>query len=176
VPPPLPPELTFDSELIAILSAADRAIGELAGVGRSLPNPEILTAPIVRREAVLSSRIEGTRASVGQLALFELEQSTAADDDVREVYNYLAAFNRALAPDRRLPLSLPLLLEAHETLLTDVRGGYATPGEFRRSQNWIGPPGSVINSATYVPPPRNVSGNALIHLRSVSTPSMCCHH
>jgi Fic family protein len=153
VPPPLPPDLPFDRDLIADLSAADRAIGELAGVGRTLPNPEILTAPIVRREAVLSSRIEGTRASVGQLALFELDQPTAGDDDVREVYNYLAALNAALAPDRRLPLSLPLLLEAHRTLLTGVRGSYATPGEFRRSQNWIGQPGSVINNATYVPPP-----------------------
>jgi cell filamentation protein, protein adenylyltransferase len=153
VPPPLPPDVTFNHNLIATLSAADRAIGELAGVGRTLPNPEILTAPIVRREAVLSSRIEGTRASVDQLALFELDPPAGANGDVREVYNYLAALNRVLAPDRRLPLSLPLLLEAHETLLTGVRGGYATPGEFRRSPNWIGPPGSVINDATYVPPP-----------------------
>ena len=153
VPPPLPPELPFGSDLVAALSAADRAIGELAGVGRSLPDPEILTAPIVRREAVLSSRIEGTRASVDQLALFDLHDPATADGDVREVYNYLAALNRVLAPDRRLPLSLPLLLEAHETLLSGVRSGYATPGEFRRSQNWIGPPGSVINDARYVPPP-----------------------
>lgn len=105
VPPPLPPDLSFDGELIAVLSAADRAIGELAGVGRTLPNPEILTAPIVRREAVFSSKIEGTHASVGQLALFELERTGAADDDVREVYNYLAALNRVLSPERRLPLS-----------------------------------------------------------------------
>lgn len=153
VPPPLPPDLFFNPELIAALSAADRAIGELAGVGRTLPNPEILTAPIVRREAVLSSRIEGTRASVDQLALFELDPPAEGDGDVREVYNYLAALRRVLAPDRRLPLSVPLLLEAHETLLTGVRGGYATPGELRRSQNWIGPPGSVLNTATYVPPP-----------------------
>jgi Fic family protein len=153
VPPPLPPDLHLNGELIKRLSAADRAIGELAGVGRTLPNPEILTAPIVRREAVLSSRIEGTRASLDQLALFELEASAESDGDVREVYNYVAALARVLAPDRRLPLSLPLLLEAHDTLLTGVRGGHATPGEFRRSQNWIGPPGSVINNATYVPPP-----------------------
>lgn len=152
-PPPLPPELHLDGELIGRLSAADRAIGELAGVGRTLPNPEILTAPIIRREAVLSSRIEGTRASLDQLALFELEAPAEGDGDVREVFNYVAALSRVLAPDRRLPLSLPLLLEAHETLLAGVRGGYATPGEFRRSQNWIGSPGSVINNATYVPPP-----------------------
>lgn len=153
VPPPLPPELSIDRDLIAKLSAADRAIGELAGLGRILPNPDILTAPLVRREAVLSSQIEGTRASMYQLALFEVDPPKAGDGDVREVFNYVTALDRMLAPDRRLPLSLPLLLEAHEALLTGVRGGYATPGEFRRSQNWIGPAGCVINNATYVPPP-----------------------
>lgn len=153
VPPPLPPKIQMDSALVRLLSTADRAIGQLAGVGRTLPNPEMLTAPIVRREAVLSSRIEGTRASADQLALFEIDPPAQNDGDVREVYNYLVALRAAIAPDRRLPLSLPLLLEAHSTLLTGVRGGYATPGEFRRSQNWIGPPGCVLNDATYVPPP-----------------------
>lgn len=153
VPPPLPPEILFDRELVERLSAADRAIGELAGAGRMLPNPAILTGPIMRREAVLSSRIEGTQASYDQLALFEVEPAGAERGDVREVHNYVAALERVLAPDRRLPLSLPLLLEAHETLLAGVRGGYATPGQFRRSPNWIGPPGCTLNDATFVPPP-----------------------
>lgn len=153
VPPPLPPELIVSRALLSRLSAADRAIGELSGVARTLPQPEILAAPIMRREAVLSSRIEGTRASLSDLALFEIDRPARGHDDEREVFNYVEAIGHVLAPDRRLPLSLPLLLEAHRILLTGVRGGYATPGEFRRSQNWIGPPGCTLNDATYVPPP-----------------------
>ena len=154
LPPPLPPQLAFDGELAMRLSAADRAVGELAGVGRSLPNPQLLTHALIRREAVLSSRIEGTRASLSDLVLYELEKPTGSGyDDVREVYNYVAATEHVLAADRRLPLSLPLLREAHELLLTGVRGGHATPGEFRISQNWIGAAGSTIDTATYVPPP-----------------------
>jgi Fic family protein len=153
VPPPLAPDIHIDRTLLATLSAADRAIGELAGVGRTLPNPDILTAPIVRREAVLSSRIEGTRASLSDLVRFEVDPPARdGHGDVREVFNYLTALDAAIAPDRRLPLSLPLLLEVHRTLLSGVRGGYATPGEFRRSQNWIGPPGCTLDDATYVPP------------------------
>ena len=154
VPPNLPPEVAFDVELVRRLSAADRALGQLAGVGRTLPNPHLLANAMVRREAVLSSRIEGTQATLSDLVLFEVErkaQRTAGD--VAEVFNYVAAVEHVLAADRRLPLSLPLLREAHEILLTGVRGGYATPGEFRRTQNWIGAPGCVLDTATYVPPP-----------------------
>lgn len=154
LPPPLPPRLALGGDLALRLSAADRAVGELAGVGRSLLNPQLLTHALIRREAVLSSRIEGTRASLSDLVLYELEQPAGPSyDDVREVYNYVAATEHVLAQDRRLPLSLPLLREAHEVLLTGVRGGHATPGEFRTSQNWIGPAGSTIVTATYVPPP-----------------------
>jgi Fic family protein len=153
LPPPLPPALSVDRALMARLSLADRAIGELAGVARTLLQPEILAGPIVRREAVLSSRIEGTRASLSDLALFEIDRPAQGHDDEREVFNYVEALEYVLAPGRRLPLSLPLLLEAHEILLAGVRGSHATPGEFRRSQNWIGPPGCTLNDATYVPPP-----------------------
>jgi len=153
VPPPLPPDVTVDGELSLRLSAADRAVGELAGVGRTLPNPQLFTQALVRREAVLSSRIEGTRASLSDLVLFEVERNGAADEDVREVYNYVAATEHVLAPDRRLPVSLSLLREAHQLLMTDVRGGRATPGEFRRSQNWLGSAGATIETATYIPPP-----------------------
>jgi Fic family protein len=154
VPPPLPPELSFDRALVARLSAADHALGQLSGVGRTLPNSYLVSQALARREAVLSSRIEGTRASLSDLVLFEVERPPRPDvDDVREVHNYVAAMEHVLAPDRRLPLSLSLLREAHEILLTGVRGNYATPGEFRRSQNWIGPPGCVLNNATCVPPP-----------------------
>ncbi|AXK87520.1 Fic family protein [Nocardia farcinica] len=153
VPPPLPPEVALTPVLVKRLSAADRAIGELAGLGRGLPNPDLFCRALVRREAVLSSRIEGTVASLSDLALFEAEQPSNPVGDVREVFNYMAAMDHVLAPDRRLPLSLPLLREAHRILLSGVRGDFATPGEFRRSQNWIGRPGSVIDTATYVPPP-----------------------
>lgn len=154
VPPALPPEFPLDEELISCLSAADRAIGELAGVARSLPNPLLLAQTLVRREAVLSSRIEGTQASLSDLALFEIEvPPSSPSSDVLEVLNYVRAMDHVLDPDRRLPLSLSLLREAHELLMTDVRGGFATPGEFRTSPNWIGAPGAIINNATYVPPP-----------------------
>ncbi|MFN8234120.1 MAG: Fic family protein [Actinomycetota bacterium] len=153
VPPPLPPDLDLDLELIGALSAADRAIGELGGVGRWLPEPHLLIRPFLRREAVLSSKIEGTEATLTDLVLFEADAPTPDHPDVREVFNYVRALEHATAPGRSLPLSLRLIREMHRTLMTGVRGGYATPGEFRRSQNWIGPPGCVLNDATYVPPP-----------------------
>jgi Fic family protein len=154
VPPPLPPDLPFDLDLATALSAADRAVGELSGIGRTLPSAPLLAQSMVRREAVLSSRIEGTEATMSDLALFEVQPAhPAPGSDVREVLNYVTALAHVLAPDRRLPLSLPLLREAHEILLDGVRGNYATPGEFRRSQNWIGGPGCVLDTATYVPPP-----------------------
>lgn len=153
VPPPLPPRVELTSGLVSRLSAADRAIGELAGLGRGLPDPELFCRTLVRREAVLSSRIEGTVASLSDLALFEAERPSKPEGDVREVFNYITAMDHVLDPDRRLPLSLPLLREAHKLLLSGVRGDFATPGDFRRTQNWIGRPGSVIETATYVPPP-----------------------
>lgn len=148
------PELAFDVDLVARLSAADRALGLLAGAGRTLPNPRLLARALLRREAVLSSRIEGTQASLSDLVRFEADPRLGNDGgDVREVFNYVAAVTHVLDPARRLPLSLPLLLEAHRILLTGVRGGYATPGEFRRSQNWIGAPGCTLNDASFMPPP-----------------------
>lgn len=154
VPAPLPPNLALEFDTARWLSAADHALGRLAGAAHTLPNPHLLSRTLLRREAVLSSRIEGTQASLSDLVLFEADaRSGGLPGDVREVYNYVTAVGHVLDPDRRLPLSLPLLREAHAILLTGVRGGYATPGEFRRSQNWIGPPGCTLNQATYVPPP-----------------------
>lgn len=152
-PPPLPPDVELDRALLERLSRADRALGLLAGVGQTLPNPYLLTQTLMRREAVLSSRIEGTQASLSDLVLFEVEQHYSQVDDVREVANYVRAMEHVLDPHRRLPVSLSLLRETHEILLTDVRGGHATPGEFRRTQNWIGSPGCLLDGATYVPPP-----------------------
>ena len=154
VPAPLPPPITWDEGLTVGLSAADRAIGRLAGEGRRLPNPHLLIRPFVRKEAVLSSRIEGTQATLGEL--FAAEAGAAVErspDDLREVGNYVAALEYGLERLETLPLSLRLVREMHEHLMQGVRGEVATPGEFRHSQNWIGPPGCTLQEATFVPPP-----------------------
>lgn len=135
------------------LSRADSALSELSGLGRQLPNPNLLIAPYVRREAVLSSRIEGTRTSLSELLLDEAEPSRSSDADLREVQNYVEALEHGLERLRELPLSLRLVRELHERLMRGVRGDQATPGEFRRSQNWISPAGSTPATAPYVPPP-----------------------
>ncbi|HVR99491.1 MAG TPA: Fic family protein [Thermoanaerobaculia bacterium] len=153
IPSALPPSLVYDQALVLALSRADAALSELSGLGRQLPNPHLLIGPYVRREAVLSSRIEGTRASLSDLLLDEVETDRAADADVREVRNYVAALEYGLERLRELPLSLRLVRELHERLMQGVRGDRATPGEFRRSQNWIGPAGSTPATAAYVPPP-----------------------
>ena len=154
VPAPLPPPLAWGEELTVNLSYADRAIGRLAGEGRRLPNPHLLIRPFVRKEAVLSSRIEGTQATLGELLAAEagaaVERSPA---DLREVGNYVTALEYGLERLDTLPVSLRLVREMHECLMRGVRGDIATPGEFRSSQNWIGPAGCTLNDATYVPPP-----------------------
>jgi len=160
VPHPLPPVLPLDAELVRRLSEADRALGELAGLGRATPNPHLLIGPFVRREAVLSSRIEGTQTDIanlyayeaGQLALPGLEPAPA-ESDVREVLNYVRTLEYGLNRVNTLPVSLRLIRELHEHLMAGVRGEKATPGEFRRSQNWIGRPGCTLDDADYVPPP-----------------------
>jgi Fic family protein len=157
-PAPLPPKLEVDWELMALISQADQAMGELSGAGQLLPNPHLLIRPYLRREAILSSRIEDTHAEMGQLALFEEEEDGVEDartPDVREVANYVRALESGLQRVRELPISTRLIKELHATLLQEVRGGESskTPGEFRRSQNWIGPKGCTLNEATFVPPP-----------------------
>lgn len=154
VPNPLPPPLVWSAALAAELSRADLAIGRLAGEGRRLPNPHLLIRPFVRCEAVLSSRIEGTQTTLGELLAAEagaaVERSPA---DLREVANYVVALEHGLARLAKLPLSLRLVRELHEKLMRGVRGDAATPGQFRRSQNWIGPAGCTLAEATFVPPP-----------------------
>jgi Fic family protein len=155
VPAPLPPPIVYDAELVFALSQADAALSELSGLGRQLPNPHLLIAPYMRREAVLSSRIEGTRASLSDLLIDEAGEDgqKSVHDDVREVRNYVRAMEHGLARLSELPLSLRLVRELHEQLMQGVRGDKATPGEFRRRQNWIGGPGSTEANASYVPPP-----------------------
>ena len=168
VPNPLPPMLAFDSALIRLLSDADRALGELAGLGRALPNPHLLINPFIRREAVLSSRIEGTQADLADLYAFEAGQlalpglkPTPAHGDAREVFNYVRALEYGLERLSELPVSLRLIREVHGRLMEGVRGNVATPGEFRNTQNWIGAPGCGLNDATYVPPSVDEMSTAL---------------
>ncbi len=154
VPAALPPPLVWEQGLSLSLSAADRAIGQLAGEGRRLANPHLLIRPFVRKEAVLSSRIEGTQATLGELLAAEAGGTAPRNaTDLHEVSNYVAALEYGLGRLDTLPLSLRLVRELHEALMSGVRGEAATPGEFRRSQNWIGPPGCSLDDATYVPPP-----------------------
>lgn len=155
-PDPLPPELTWTPKLVHALSDADQLLGRLAGEGRRLPNPHLLIRPFVQREAVFSSRIEGTQSTLGELLASEAGVAVArSPEDLREVGNYVAALEHGIARLKTLPLSIRLVRELHEKLMTGVRGDHATPGELRRSQNWIGPPGSTLTQATYVPPPHD---------------------
>jgi len=154
LPNPLPPQLTLSWDLVNQLSEADRALSELAGTARTLPNPHLLIGPFIRREAVLSSRIEGTQASLSDLLFFEASGSVDPKaPDAREVANYVKAMEYGLARLEKFPLSLRFIKEVHEHLMHDVRGEHLTPGEFRRSQNWIGPDRCTLMDATYVPPP-----------------------
>ena len=130
-------------------------IGRLAGEGGRLPNPHILIRPFVRREAVLSSRIEGTQATLGELLAAEAGAPVDRNpEDLREVGNYVVALEHGISHLKKLPLSVRLTRELHEKLMTGVRGHHATPGRFRTVQNWIGKPGSTAATASYIPPPR----------------------
>ena len=152
VPKPLPRSLALTAPTTRALSNADRALGRLAGAGRLLPNPHLLVNPYLVTEALASSRIEGTQASLSEV----LEAAAAGDEsknvDVREVQNYVAAFELGRALLDELPLSLRLIRRVHERLLRNVRGEEKSPGEFRRSQNWIGRPGGTVEDAIFVPP------------------------
>ena len=142
IPAPLPPEpeIAMDPEMWALLSQADRALGRLDGATDALPNPDLFVFMYVRKEAVLSSQIEGTQASLIDILEFE-SQSLEPDNpqDVAEVVNYIAAVNHGLDRLPSLPVSLRLIREIHGVLLMDVRGSERNPGEFRTSQNWIFP-------------------------------------
>ncbi len=153
VPAPLPPDITLDAALYHATSDADRLIGRLAGEGRQLPNPHLLIRPFIRREAVYSSRIEGTQATLGELLAAEAGAAVQrSPDDLREVGNYVVALERGIRMLRH-PLPRPRLIrELHRILMTGVRGDEAMPGSFRDSQNWIGGMGGTVSTAAYVPP------------------------
>lgn len=150
--PPVPP-LEPDSAVYRLLSDADRALGRLDGAASILPNPDFFVSMYVRQEAVLSSQIEGTQSTLKDLLLFESQHTSPARSDVDEIVHYVDAMGHGLARLKTLPLSLRLLREVHERLLATGRGSEKQPGEFRRSQNWIGTPGCTLQMATFVPPP-----------------------
>lgn len=157
IPAPLPPEppVLMNGVLQTLLSQADRAVGRLDGSVQTLPNPDLFVFMYVRKEAVLSSQIEGTQSSLQDLLAAEADLfgGEAHPRDVDEVVNYVAAMNYGLGRLEALPVSLRLIREIHERLLRGVRGGTLTPGELRRSQNWIGPDGCTLRDAVFVPPP-----------------------
>jgi Fic family protein len=157
VPPPLPPVPPLQMEgLQLLLEQASRALGRLDGMSTVLPDPALFLYTYVRKEAVLSSQIEGTQSSLSDLLLFENSETPGAPiGDVQEVSNYVAALDHGLLRLREgFPLSLRLIREIHAILLSKGRGSEKEPGEFRRSQNWIG--GTRPGNAVYVPPPSNL--------------------
>jgi Fic family protein len=162
IPKPLPPDppLDYDSSLMALLSEADQALARLDAATEFLPNPELFVKMYVRKEAVLSSQIEGTQASLVDILQHEAGAGRGPED-VTEVVNYIRAMNRGLERLAALPLSLRLIREIHAELLRGVRGSEREPGEFRRSQNWIGPPGCTLADAIFVPPPPEEAVRAL---------------
>jgi Fic family protein len=154
IPAPLPPipPIQVDSAIQRRLEAAGLALGRLDGIGRLLPGPEELLYSYVRKEAVLSSQIEGTQSSIADLLLHENQAMPGVVlEDVQEVSNYIGSLSYSIERLSTLPLSLRLIRESHERLVRGTRGDKKTPGEFRRSQNWIG--GSKPGNATFVPPP-----------------------
>jgi Fic family protein len=153
VPAALPRTLDLTLDTVYALSEADAALGRLAGAGRLLPDPTILVMPYVRREALASARIEGTQATLSDVfAAAAGAPHDATDEAVQEVANYMGALQHGINRLETLPLSLRLVRECHALLLEGVRGAEKTPGEFRRSQNWIGSPDNRPDTAVYVPP------------------------
>lgn len=153
-PNPLPPTIDWNQDLVNALSRADLELGKLAGEARRLPNPHILLRPYARREAVYSSKIEGTQATLGEILAVEAGATVdRSPDDIREVGNYVSALEYGIQRLNEIPLSLQLMTELHGILMQGVRGETAKPGRLRTIQNWIGPLGCKVEQASYVPPP-----------------------
>lgn len=154
VPAPLPPKpgIDIDEEMQSLLSLADRKLGRLDGITQILPNPELFVAMYVKKEALLSSQIEGTQASFIEVLDRDVENEVDRNIKIADVVNYISAITYGLERLKTLPLSLRLIREIHEVLLKNARGSERNPGEFRISQNWIGPAGCSLSTATFIPP------------------------
>jgi Fic family protein len=155
VPEKLPPSpaLRIEGALQNLLSQADMALARLDGMGYFLPNADLFIAMYVRKEALLSSQIEGSQASLEDIFEYESGDKPENINDVAEVINYIRALNYGMDRLKTLPMSLRLIKEIHGMLMQGTRGGDKAPGEFRKTQNWIGPPGSTLKDARYIPPP-----------------------
>ena len=159
--PPVPP-VRMDPEMVRLLAEASLNLGRLDGVGALVPNPDLFVAMYVRQEAVLSSQIEGTQCTLEDVLKYELDPAGVAQPaEIAEVVNYVGAVNHGLARLGDFPLSLRLIREIHARLMDGVRGSERDPGEFRRTQNWIGPPGATLLNARFVPPPVPEMNDAL---------------
>lgn len=178
VPSTIPRALSLTTRTVSALSDADRALGRLAGAGRLLPNPHLLVSSYLRREAVASSRIEGTEATMSEV--LDAEATGAIGSDVREVLNYIQAMERGLELIETLPLSRRLIEELHRVLLTGVRGAERSPGSVRKSPNWIGSADNTPATAVFVPPPAEEMERGLsdwerfVHERSEIPPLVRC--
>ena len=164
IPTPLPPEppVVRDAEMDDLHFEATLALGRLDGAAETLPNPDLFVFMYVRKEAVLSSQIEGTQASLMDVVEFEAGRLRPdRPQDVAEVVNYVRAMNYGVSRLQALPVSLRLIREIHHELLQGVRGQERSPGEFRASQNWIGPAGCTLQTASFVPPPPHEVQGAL---------------
>jgi Fic family protein len=167
VPAELPPDppIEIGADLLSALSDADVALGRLDGVSQTLPDTDLFVAMYVRREAVLSSQIEGTQSTLDDVLEFQLDpEGREFPQDVAEVVNYVKAMNYGLERLTSLPLSKRLIREIHRELMFNVRGAEKEPGEFRTSQNWIGPANTPLSKATFVPPPVHEMNEALENL------------
>lgn len=153
IPNPLPPKFEWNTALVNSLSRADHILGMLSREGSKLPNPHLLMRPFITREAVLSSKIEGTEATLSEVLAQDAGMHIGRNPtDLQEVNNYIIALDYGVLRLQNFPLSLRLIKEIHKKLMQGVRGAYAAPGEFRKSQNWIGSSGCTLNTAKYVPP------------------------
>jgi len=157
IPTALPPNPSIkqDEELIYLLDQATLAVGKLAGLSAIIPDPDLFVYLYVRKEALLSSQIEGTQCSLEDILNPEAEpiSEKTTPQDIEEVSNYVKAMNKGLERLETLPVSTRLIKEMHSTLMKGVRGSNKTPGEFRKSQNWIGRPGGNLTNAEFIPPP-----------------------
>ncbi|MDH4194448.1 MAG: Fic family protein [Nitrospirota bacterium] len=169
LPTPLPPDppLEMDDETLTLISQADRALGRLDGSIQTLPDPDLFVFMYIRKEAVFSSQIEGTQSSLDDVLEAEAQVfNPQRPGDVNEVLNYVKALRYGLERLVELPVSVRLIREIHERLLERTRGMERNPGELRNTQNWIGPAGSTLNEATFIPPPPDAVPQALAQLES----------